>query len=173
MCSQMVACTIDSIPLNVGHFVIIKLRHYKNHGIPMLMFPSLITELFKRVEVEKYLGDNQISSKTLIYPLKMHGEVTTSKNKKRKINLGKSVDDDLESWSPSSAKPFEDLSSQMWSGTWCLNNLLCWMSLPQVMPLTCFTVTITGSQMIRGCKRLPYPYQRRPTHPQTNHTKSQ
>lgn len=76
----------------------------------MLMFPSLNIELCKRVKVEKYLGDNCISLKTSIYLLKMHGEGATSKTKKRKINFGKSKDDDLDSCRPSSVGPFEELS---------------------------------------------------------------
>lgn len=80
----------------------------------MLMFPSLITLLCKRADVEEYLGDNQISLKEPIYPLKMHGAGTTSNRKNRQIDLGKSVDDDLNYCRLSSVGQFEELSSHMY-----------------------------------------------------------
>lgn len=87
--------------------MIAQLRHYKNQRGPMLIFQSLITKLCKRVEVEEYSRDNCISLKTLIYLLNMCGEGTTSKSKKKKIDLGKSIDDDLNSCRPPLPGPFE------------------------------------------------------------------
>lgn len=57
--------------------------------------------------------DNCISRKTPIYPLNMHGEGTTSKSRKRKIQLGKSMDDELNVCRPFSAGLFEEISSHM------------------------------------------------------------
>lgn len=59
------------------------------------MFPSLIMELCKSVKVEKYPRGNWIYPETPIYPLKIRGEGASSKSKKRKIDLGKSTDDDI------------------------------------------------------------------------------
>lgn len=79
----------------------------------MLLFPSLIIELCKRDEVEEYLGDNWISLMKTIYPLKICGEGPHSKSKKKKIKLGKSVDDNVDSCRPYIAGPFKELSNQM------------------------------------------------------------
>lgn len=81
----MVVCILDNILLNVGLFLIAEFGDYKNWGGPMLMFPSLITELWNRAKFEEYSGDNRISPKPPIYPLKMHGEGATSKSKKKNL----------------------------------------------------------------------------------------
>lgn len=60
-------------------------RNYNKRGDCILIFPYLITELFKKAEIEEYLGDNWISLKTPIYLLKMCGEGTTSNIKNRLI----------------------------------------------------------------------------------------
>lgn len=73
----------------------------------MLMFPSMITEMCRRVKVEEYLGDNWISPNTPIYPLKIRGKVTLGKSKKRKVKSEKSMEDNIDSYRPSSVGPFK------------------------------------------------------------------
>lgn len=73
MQAYAVACLIDNISLNVGHFVLSKIKGFKNKSGPMLMFSSLIIKLYKRFEVEEYPGYNYP-----IYPLNMHGEGASS-----------------------------------------------------------------------------------------------
>lgn len=51
--------------------------------------------------------------KTSIYPLKIHGKGALSNGRKRKIDLSKLVDDDIESCRPSAEEKFKDLSSEM------------------------------------------------------------
>lgn len=89
--AQMVACIRDKILLNVVNFVLSDLRAYKSHGGPILIFPFLITELYKWAGVEECLRETRISPKTSIYPLKMHSEGAPSKSKKSKINTSKLV----------------------------------------------------------------------------------
>lgn len=52
----MVASFFDNISLNVSEFVLSNIRHYKNRGGPILLFPSFIIKLCKRTEVKEYLG---------------------------------------------------------------------------------------------------------------------
>lgn len=78
----------------------------------MLLFPSLITELCKRAKVKEYPRDNWISMKTPIYPLNMHSQGAPSKRKK-KIDLGKSVDDDIDPCWPFIAGSFDKLSNEI------------------------------------------------------------
>lgn len=73
----------------------------------------MITELCKRAEVEEHLGDNGVSPNNPIFPLIIRGEGALSKGKKRKIDLGKSVDDDIKPCRPSITWPFEKLLSEM------------------------------------------------------------
>lgn len=58
MCAQMVACPLYNILLNVGHFMLMKIRHYKNKGGLMIIFPSLIMELCRKAGVDEYLEDS-------------------------------------------------------------------------------------------------------------------
>lgn len=71
----------------------------------MHMFLSLITKLCIRSRVEEYLGDNWTILKTTTYPLKMHDEGIASKSKKMKIDLGKLVDNDINSCRPTLEGP--------------------------------------------------------------------
>lgn len=101
---------MDNIPLNFGLFVLSKIRHLMNKDSPMLMFLSLIMELYKRAKVEESLGNNWISLKMPICPLKICGEGALSKGKKGKVYLGKLVDGDIDSCRPSTDRPFEESS---------------------------------------------------------------
>lgn len=69
--------------------------------------------IMQEARVEKYPRDTWVHSKTLIYPLKIHGEVAPSKSKKKKVNLVKSADDDIDSYWPSIEGLFEKLSSEI------------------------------------------------------------
>ncbi|KAG5576193.1 hypothetical protein H5410_056327 [Solanum commersonii] len=53
-----------------------------------LVVLSLITELCKWAEVEVLLGDTWMEPKHQIFPIKMHGEGTIVKIKKRKVDSG-------------------------------------------------------------------------------------
>lgn len=110
---QMLACLLENIPLNIGRFILSEIRYYKNRGCPILLYASFITELCKRVEVEEYPRDNWISPKTPIYLLKIHCMGVPSKNKKKKIDLGKSVDDDIDPCWPFIAGSFDKLSNEI------------------------------------------------------------
>lgn len=57
---------------------------------------------------------NWVTPKIPIYLLKMLGKGVASKNKKRKIDLGKLVEDDIDPCRPSSAGLFEEFSSEIW-----------------------------------------------------------
>lgn len=101
MRAQMIACIMDYIPLNFEKFVLSDIRHIKNQGGPLLMFPSLITKLCKRAGVEEDPRDTWVCPKILIYLLNIRGEGTFRKIKNRKVDLGKSVEDDMDSSRPS------------------------------------------------------------------------
>lgn len=77
----MVACILDNISLNVGLFVLSEFWTYKAQDGPMLIFSSLITELYKRAGVKEYLEDTWIVTKAPIYQLKMHGKGIIFKRK--------------------------------------------------------------------------------------------
>lgn len=74
MCSCMVACKLDNIPLNVGRLVISDIIFYKNHSGVHFLFPSLITEMCRRERVVEYPNDTLVHPGTPIYPTKIWGK---------------------------------------------------------------------------------------------------
>lgn len=79
----------------------------------MRMFPYFIMELYKRAKVKEYLGDNWVSPNMPIFPLKIHREGAISKFKNWKIDLGKSMKNDIDPCQPSASGPFEEITSEM------------------------------------------------------------
>lgn len=77
------------------------------------MFRSLINELCKWVGVEEFKENNWVELTTQIFSLKKQGEVTSTKCKKRKIDSGKSLQVETDSYRPSSARPFEVLTIEL------------------------------------------------------------
>lgn len=73
------------------------MSNFKNQGGSLLLFSSLIIELRRRVGVEEYPRDTWIYPKKPIYPLKIWGEGTLGKTKKKNIDLGKSDDAEIKS----------------------------------------------------------------------------
>ncbi|KAH0746080.1 hypothetical protein KY285_007737 [Solanum tuberosum] len=59
------------------------------HDSLSLVVLSLITKLCKWAEVEVLLGDTWVEPKHQIFPIKMHGEGTILKIKKRKVDSGR------------------------------------------------------------------------------------
>lgn len=110
MQSHMVSCILADITLNIGQCAILDMWNFKNHSGILLLFPSLINELCRRVGVVQYLEDTWVYPNTPIYRLKIRGEGAPGKSKKRKINLGKLTEDVTESCSPSTADPFDEIS---------------------------------------------------------------
>lgn len=92
----MVAYLLDNIPLNVGQFVIFDIRHTRTKSGPRLMFLSLITDLWKKVEFKEYPRDNKVSLKKTICHLKIRDKGALSKGKEKKMDLGNLVDDDID-----------------------------------------------------------------------------
>lgn len=113
MCGQMVAYPLDNIPLNIGWFVLIEIQHYSNKGGPVLLLSSLITELYRQFEVDEFQKISWVSPKTPNYPLKIREERALRKSKKRKVDLGRLVEDDVGSYRPSIVGPFYEISDEM------------------------------------------------------------
>ncbi|KAK6773791.1 hypothetical protein RDI58_029029 [Solanum bulbocastanum] len=84
----IVACALNDIPLNVGHLIVNEFQEFKFHDSLSLIFPSLITKLYKHGEVEVLPIDNWVEIKNQIFPLKIRGEGAVMKRKKRKTNSG-------------------------------------------------------------------------------------
>lgn len=113
MYALMVACLFDNIPLNVGRFVLMEIRHYRNKRGPMILFPSLITDLYWRSGVDAFPKDGWASPKTPIYPLNIREEGALRRINKRKVDLERSVEDDVDSYRPSTAGPIDEISFDM------------------------------------------------------------
>lgn len=110
MHALMVACLLDNIPLNVVRFVLMDIRHYRNKKI---MFPLLITKLYRRSRVDAFPKNSWVSPKTLSYLLKIRGEGVLGKSNKRKVDLGRSVDDNVNSCRQSVIGPIDEISVKM------------------------------------------------------------
>ncbi|KAH0776652.1 hypothetical protein KY290_008063 [Solanum tuberosum] len=106
--AQIVACVIDDLSLNMGHFIGNEFWKFKVHDSMTLVVPSMIMELCIRAEVELLPGDTWMEPKNPIFPLKMCGEGTVVKSKKRKVD---SVEDD--SPMPPVVGPFGSLASEL------------------------------------------------------------
>ncbi|KAF3673771.1 hypothetical protein FXO38_05511 [Capsicum annuum] len=113
LCDYMVSCILEDIPLNVIRLIFSNLKFYRNYGGMHLLFPYLITDLCKRARVVVYPGDTWVYPGTPIYSLKIQGEGAPGKNKKRKINIRKSIIEDSESSRPSTTNPFDDISNEI------------------------------------------------------------
>lgn len=107
--SQMIACILDSIPLNVGCFILLDMWYFKLKCGFLVLFPYFITDLYRRVGVEEYLRDTWVPLKIPIYPFKIWGEDAPGKSKKRNINLVKLIDEDTDSHSPSIIGTIEEI----------------------------------------------------------------
>lgn len=77
------------------------------------MFLSLIIEFCRRARVKEHLDDIWVTPKTLIYSLMIWGEGALGKSKKSKVELSRSMADDMDSSRTSSAGPFEERSGQI------------------------------------------------------------
>lgn len=111
MRARMVACILSRITLNVVQIVISQWGHFKIHG--GTLFFSLIIKLCRRVKVEDYPADTWVQPKTHIFPLKIQGDGAHHQSK-RKINLGKSTQEDTDFYRPSSANPIDEISGEIW-----------------------------------------------------------
>lgn len=69
--------------------------------------------LHRRSRVEEYIRDTWVLQKNPIYPLKIREESALGKSKKRKINLGKSTDEDIDSCRTSIIGLFKEISIDM------------------------------------------------------------
>lgn len=58
--SRIVSCILFGIPLNVLDIILSEWSFYQTHGGMHLLFPSLITELYKKAEVEVYAEDTLV-----------------------------------------------------------------------------------------------------------------
>lgn len=88
-------------------------REFKLHDSLSLIFPFLITELCKRAELEEAPKDNGVSPRAPIIPLKVRGDGTTTKSKRRKVDSGKSLSVEESSTRPSMVGPFESLGNDL------------------------------------------------------------
>lgn len=86
LCTCMVSCLISGIALNVGQIVLEEWRHYKIQSGTLFPFPSLITELCKRVGVEEYSTYTWVKPIPHITLPKIMGEGAPEHNKKRKVD---------------------------------------------------------------------------------------
>ncbi|KAF3645625.1 hypothetical protein FXO38_19562 [Capsicum annuum] len=111
--ARMVACILSGISLNVGELVSSEWQYFQTHRGTLLLFPSLITGLCKRAGVVEYAADTWVCPGSLICPLKFRGKGAPGQRKKRKMNSGKSAQQDTDSCRPSSANAFDDISIQI------------------------------------------------------------
>lgn len=85
------------------------MRYVKKPDSSLLLLPSLITELYRRLGVEEYSKETWVHPKNPIYPLKIQGEGVFGNSKKRKIDLEKSTYKDMDSFRPSIIGSFEEI----------------------------------------------------------------
>nr|XP_033517221.1 uncharacterized protein LOC117281468 [Nicotiana tomentosiformis]XP_033517222.1 uncharacterized protein LOC117281468 [Nicotiana tomentosiformis] len=80
----IIACILDDIHVNVGHYILQELKKYLLDDSSCLMFPSLIIELCRRADVEVRSTDHWLPADKPFHPLRVTGEGSTVKSKKRK-----------------------------------------------------------------------------------------
>jgi len=107
----IIACILDGIPVNVGHYIVRELKEYVLQGGTLLIFPSLITELCRRAHVEKWNGDHLIPADKPLHPLRVTGAGSVLKSKKRKVEI--TVGEGSSSQTAQAEGPFGMLNSQL------------------------------------------------------------
>jgi len=80
-----VACVLNDVLLNIGHLIVNEFREFEMHDSLSLVFPSMIMELCKRVEVEILLSDTWMEPKILSIHLRY---VVRSRGEKQKEEDG-------------------------------------------------------------------------------------
>lgn len=86
-----------------------EIDYFKIHGGTNLFDPCLITELCKRQRLEEYASDTCVCPSAPIYPLRIWGEGTLQKSKKRNINLEEPTCSEPEPNRPTTMGPLEEI----------------------------------------------------------------
>lgn len=83
----IIASILDGIPVNVYYYVVQMLKEYMFQGSSTLMFLSLITKLCRCAQVEEWNGDHWIPLDKPFHPLRVNGEGSVIKSKKKKMEI--------------------------------------------------------------------------------------
>lgn len=80
-----------------------------SEGGTLLLFPYLITKLCRRANIKEHLTDIRVKPNPYNFPLKIQGGGAPGYRKKRKIDVGKSTVERLESCIPFTVRNLKDI----------------------------------------------------------------